>query len=231
MPNDFFRFKHFTIFQNRCAMKVGTDGTLLGAWAEIPKTLHARILDIGTGTGLIAIMMAQRAPHAHITGIDIDAEAAAQAKENASGSPCADRIQIDNIALQSIGNEKFDSIVCNPPYFNNSLKCPDRQRTIARHTSELTFGQLMSTAFRLLKDTGNISVIIPSDCRLDMDSAAALAGLHPKRVCSVKTAPAKPPKRMLLSYAKLRYETIDNDTIVIGDDKYKTILKDFYLAL
>lgn len=229
MPNNFFRFKRFTIYQDRCAMKVGTDGSLLAAWADIPQATSARILDIGTGTGLIAIMMAQRAPLAEITGIDIDADAASQARENAASSPFANRIRIANIALQNIEDEVYDAIVCNPPYFIDSLKCPDKQRSIARHASELTFERLMSDAFRLLDDAGEISVIVPADAKQQMDSASAIAGLHPKRICFVKTSPSKNPKRVLLSYGKQWHNTVENNTIIIGDERYKTILKDFYL--
>ena len=121
MANDYFRFKRFTIHQSRCGMKVGTDGTLLGAWAHGGDT----ILDIGTGTGLIALMMAQRFPSASVTGIDIDEAACMQARENVEDSPFSVSILHRNVLdMKGI----FDAVVSNPPYFNHSLESPDNQR-------------------------------------------------------------------------------------------------------
>ena len=165
MANGYFQFKQFTVHQQHCAMRVGTDGTLLGAWAQASDGA-CRILDIGTGTGLIALMMAQRYPQAMVTAIDIDDGAVRQAKENVSSSPFADRINVikaDVLTFEDM--EKYDSIVCNPPFFEDSLTCPDPQRTEARHTVTLGYRQLMKSAFRLLKDDGRFSVIIPTDCR------------------------------------------------------------------
>ena len=136
MPNPFFRFKQFTVYHDRCAMKVGTDGVLLGAWTNLSQS--RRILDIGTGTGLIALMMAQRVPEVPITAIDIDAEAVNQANENFSASPWNNRLEavLQDVCTYTEKNS-FDTIVSNPPYFINSLKCPDNQRTTARHTDTL----------------------------------------------------------------------------------------------
>ena len=120
MPNDSFRFKQFLVRQDLCAMKVGTDGTLLGAWARGGE----RILDVGTGTGLIALMMAQRFPQARVTGIDIDEAAVRQSVINVGSSPFAQRITILQQACQAMQGT-FDAIVSNPPYFEQSLECPD----------------------------------------------------------------------------------------------------------
>ena len=129
MPNDYFKFKQFTIHQDKCAMKVGTDGVLLGAWAECANAKG--ILDIGTGTGLIALMIAQRS-NAKIDAVEIDETASKQAKENIKKSLWNDRIEILNISFQDFSkstNEKYDLIVSNPPYFQNSLYAPDEKRT------------------------------------------------------------------------------------------------------
>ena len=186
MANDFFQFKQFTIHQQHCAMKVGTDGTLLGSWASAPAGA-CRILDVGTGTGLIALMMAQRFPEARVTGIDIDTDAVGQASENALESPFKERIMIrEGDVTRMEDTDGFDAIVCNPPFFDRSLTCPDQQRTEARHTVSLTYRQLMESAFRLLKDDGRLSVIIPSDCRsrarliLWGSSSAASAASRPR---------------------------------------------------
>lgn len=231
MPNNFFRFKQFTIYQDDCAMKVGTDGTLLGSWAAVPESPHPHVLDIGTGTGLIAIMMAQRFPGAHITGIDIDGMAAGQALENAAASPFADRISIAETAVQDMEGGPFDAIVCNPPYFIDSLTCPDEQRSLARHTLTLTYDALMGAARRLLSDAGELSVIIPTASRGMMDAAAAIAGLFPRRICEVKTTERKPAKRCMLAYTKRNRGETENSVIVIGSDRYNEMLRDFYLKL
>ena len=188
MSNDYFQFRQFRVRQQRCAMKVGTDGTLLGAWAQMPM-VRGRILDIGTGTGLIALMMAQRFPESSVMGIDIDAEAVAQAQENVEESPFAQRITIRQAdVLQLDDHEKYDAIVCNPPYFVNALTCPDKQRTTARHTVSLSYEGLVQTAARLLTAEGLFSVVIPVDSRSDLETAARLNGLFPSRVCMVRTA-------------------------------------------
>jgi tRNA1Val (adenine37-N6)-methyltransferase len=128
MSKNSFQFKQFTVYQERCAMKVGTDGTLLGAWANAPEG-SSSILDIGTGTGLVALMMAQRFPEATIHGIDIDTEAVAQATENVARSPFASRIMINRCDATKITDmEGYDAIVCNPPYFVDALTCPEKCR-------------------------------------------------------------------------------------------------------
>ena len=135
-----FTFRQFHIEQDKCAMKVGTDGVLLGSWAKGGK----RILDIGTGTGLIALMMAQRFPDANIDAIEIDENAVIQATENVLRSPFTKQIVVKHCSLQTYSEtkEKYDSIVCNPPYFVDSLKSNDNNRTVARHTDALPFNDL-----------------------------------------------------------------------------------------
>ena len=153
-------------------MKVGTDGTLLGAWAQVPVTPSpTHILDIGTGTGLIALMMAQRFPDSQVLGIDIDADAVTQAKKNVEASPFSSRITIQLADIRELQSpEPFDAIVSNPPYFVDSLTCPDDQRTTARHAVNLSYAELMKTSFRLLSDDGYFSVVIPTDCRSRLEA-------------------------------------------------------------
>ena len=124
MSNAFFQFRQFTVYQDQCAMKVGTDGVLLGAWARLLAT-EGRVLDIGTGTGLLALMMAQRYPHASVTAVDIDDQAVIQAQQNISRSPFAERITISQGDIREWEDQPFDAIVANPPYFVDSLICPD----------------------------------------------------------------------------------------------------------
>ena len=254
MSNSRFQFRQFTIRQERCAMKVGTDGTLLGAWAHGGAT----ILDIGTGTGLIALMMAQRFPDAHVVGIDIDHDAVVQATENVAASSfrnidileadirAVEKLQTSNLKPQ-ISNLKsqtsnlksqtsnLKAIVCNPPYFVDSLECPDSQRTMARHTSSLSYRDLMSAAWRLLADDGELSVVIPDECKARLESEAALAGFSMSRECAVKTTPRKQPKRWLLASRKHPVTDIEREMGIIEDAPnvrshwYGELTKDFYL--
>lgn len=224
MANDFFRFKQFTVFQSRCAMKVGTDGTLLGAWARGGK----RILDIGTGTGLLALMMAQRFIDAEIIGIEIDEDTARQAQDNISASPFAERIVVRCQDFCRGVDGCFDAIVSNPPYFNDSLECPDSQRTTARHTSSLSYRELMTGAFNLLTEKGLISIVIPTDCKSKLESEAYLAGFFLSRECAVRTSQRKPAKRYLLEFCKTAIG-LQRDEIVIGSESYQELVNDFYL--
>ena len=235
MANDYFQFKQFTIHQQRCAMKVGTDGTLLGAWAQVPKN-SARILDIGTGTGLIALMMAQRFPDATVLGIDIDCEAVSQAKENVAASPFASRMEI---LLQNVLDfeckEFFDAIVSNPPYFVDALKCPDQHRTIARHTISLTYEDLMKSAYRLLKPDGKFSLVIPSESRSILETEASMAGFFLSRVCQIRTTPRKHPKRQLIEFQKHSVVELYIEDGIIEEYPnkrstwYQQLTQDFYI--
>ena len=226
MANDYFRFKHFTGRQGLCAMKVGTDGTLLGAWA---RGGH-RILDAGTGTGLIALMMAQRYAEADITAIDIDDGAVEQARQNVAASPFATRICVEKADLNFMTADlRFESIVCNPPFFVDSLQCPDERRTMARHANTLSYRDLMASAVRLLADDGELSVIIPFDCKQRLEAEAALAGLFKVRTCGVRTTPAKPPRRFLLAFRK-HPAPVELSELVIGSDAYRTLFTDFTLC-
>lgn len=211
-------------------MKVGTDGTLLGAWARGGET----ILDIGTGTGLLALMMAQRYPKAQVTGIDIVPEAVGQAQENVEASPFQNIsiTEADAVTYDGEGRE-FQSIVCNPPYFEG-LECPDGQRNVARHTIQLTFRDLMSTVRRLLCDDGEFSVVIPFDCLSRLETEATLAGLFKSRECAVRTTPRKLPRRYLLAFRKHPCELDKEEGIIelapgVRSEWYQRLTKDFYL--
>ena len=235
MANGYFQFRQFTVHQQHCAMKVGTDGTLLGAWARVSEG-SCRVLDIGTGTGLIALMMAQRYPEALVTAIDIDESAVLQAQENVSASPFADRINVLKADVLTFDDtEKFDSIVCNPPFFEDSLTCPNPQRTEARHTVTLGYRQLMESAFRLLRNDGRFSVIIPADCRARLESEAHLRGFFISRLCSIQTTPSKAPKRYMIELTKQPVNEIDITNGILEtspqkrSDWYHELTKEFYI--
>jgi len=228
MSNDYFAFKRFTVRQERCAMKVGTDGCLLGAWAHGGQ----RILDVGTGTGVISLMMAQRFPQAVVTALDIDADAVSQARQNVVDSSFNCQITLHETDYLSFsGDAPYDAIVSNPPFFVQSLPSPDEQRTLARHTTSLTYEALMQQSFRLLADDGELSVIVPFDCRSRMESAAALAGFQLSRVCAVRTTPIKPPRRFLLAFRKRLVTSFDQSELIIGSSQFIQLLQDFYIKV
>lgn len=233
-----FRFKQFEIKQDKCAMKVGTDGVLIGAWAEGGK----RVLDVGCGTGVVALMMAQRFPEAHVTAIDIDEEACVQAAENVQASPFSDRVEVECCRLQDfhvegdgVSSPLFDAIVSNPPFFVNSQKAPDAKRTLARHADSLPFRDLLAGVKRLLAENGEFSVIVPSEVVDLMESEACMHGLSLLRKCAVKTVARKEPKRYMLSFAKSRlHELYVQEEILTNNsgersDWYVRLTHDFYL--
>lgn len=235
MPNPFFAFKQFTIYHDRCAMKVGTDGVLLGAWTDVSSSKN--VLDIGTGTGLISLMIAQRNDASSIVAIDIDDAAASQAKENVSASPWKERITVINqdICLYQ-PSMRFDTIVSNPPFFIDSLKCPDGQRNTARHTDTLPIQSLLRKGGELLSNDGAFSIIIPYDQSEEIIRLAEGEGLYLVRHTQVVTRPGLPPKRSLLTFRKTKEECKNDELTIELDrhvytDEYIALTKDFYLKM
>ncbi len=227
-----FQFKNFTIAQDRCAMKVGTDGVLLGAWARGGN----RILDIGTGTGLIALMMAQRFADAKIDAVEIDTDAAGQATENVANSPYSNQIKVIGKALQDFQPDApYDSIVTNPPFFSNSLLAPDSSRRMARHTVALTFTDILSFVSKHLANDGEFSAIIPVDCVEAFSQEAFMRGMFLTREYKIKTVERKPAKRCLIAFSKSRPKAFDQKDVELTakdgkrSDWYVSMTKDFYL--
>ena len=204
-------------------MKVGTDGVLLGAWVNGGR----RLLDAGTGTGVIALMLAQRFAEAQVTAIDIDEGAVRQATENVGKSPFADRVTVLQASLQEHEGE-YDAVVCNPPFFISSLKAPDEQRSIARHATTLTYAELMQAAWRLLADGGELSVVVPFDYRKRMEDEATMVGFFPSRVCAVRTTEKKPVRRYLLAFRKHPCRC-EKEQLTIGSEAYRQLTGEFYL--
>ena len=231
MSNPHFSFKQFCIQQDQCAMKVGTDGVLLGAWAEGGK----RILDIGTGTGLVALMMAQRFTQSEVTGIEIDEAAATQARANVAASPFHNRVKIEAVSLQRFSSDApFDAITCNPPYFDNSLGCPNDSRHTARHTSSLSFAELINHSKRLLADDGVLSLVLPSDCLAKIELECAYASMFIKDRLLICTTERKQPKRVLLTITKQLplHPTTQTTVLMQGGQRsqwYADLTADFYL--
>lgn len=236
---DYFQFRQFGVAQGRAAMKVGTDGVLLGSWEAISGE-PSHILDIGTGTGLLALMMAQRFPSAHVTAIDIDEGALADAGHNISLSPFSGRITLAGESLQTFASNasrccQYDIIVCNPPYYDSSLQPPDSSRATARHTETLPFRDLAAAAFRLLSPSGVFCVVLPTESLRLFTAEAAIAGLTLSAHYAVKTVPRKSPRRHLLRFSKSHDVGMVHETVTLMNPDgtrsawYSHAMRDFYL--
>ncbi len=200
---DSFQFQQFTLKQDQCAMKVGTDGVLLGAWAPVQDALH--ILDIGAGTGLIALMLAQRQEAAQVMAVEVDDSAAQQAKENVLASPFADRVSVDHSAIQDFSQtikQKFDLIVSNPPFFSGGVLSEQEGRASVRHTTKLSHQDLLRSVQRLLADQGSFCLVLPWLEGLRFQEWAATYQLYAHQVVKVRPNPDKSPNRLLLELKK-----------------------------
>ncbi len=218
-------------------MKVGTDGVLLGAWISAEEEV-VEILDIGTGTGLIAIMLAQKFSGAHIEGIDIDESAYLQAKLNAGNSNWKKRIHIEKIALEDfiVGNKKkYNIIACNPPYFKNGWKIEIEGRKKARDAAFLPLEQLINVAIKCLGERGSLNIIIPVEEGKTFIELFDSAGLYCKRKTTVYTKDGGAAKRFLFEIVKYPVTTLSTDLIIEHkglnnySDAYKQLTRDFYL--
>ena len=234
MANPFFRFKQFTVYHDRCAMKVGTDGVLLGAWADCSQA--KTILDVGTGSGLIALMLAQRSS-AKIDAIDVNQNAYEQAAVNFRHSPFDSRLTAFHSALQTFEpTGKYDLIVSNPPYFSNSLRCPDSDRSDARHADTLSLEVLIDCSAAMLSDIGTISLIIPVEQFESLKAAAYFNGLFLSRETLVYPKPDGLAKRVLAEFSRERKPFRKEELILeisrhVYSEKWKELTNDFYLNL
>ena len=217
-------------------MKVGTDGVLLGAWCPIKGERfkvkgERRILDVGTGSGLIARMLMQRCPEAEVEGIDIDESAVEQARANGVKAFCT--------KLQEWQGGPYDVVVSNPPYFQNSLKNPDKGRELARHTDSLSYEELVAHSARLLKENGQLALILPADAEREIHELATKYGFSLTRVTRVYSKENKPARRVLLLFEISKYRNIEIsteiDSLVLENEKggrsaaYSELCKEFYL--
>lgn len=229
-----FRFKQFTIRHDRSAMKVGTDGVLLGAWAS-PK-IGGAYLDIGTGTGLIAMMLAQRFSTANIVGIDIDEASLEQARENIESSPFKARISIQNQDFTNINSfsNKYDLIVSNPPFYKEDTLSGKTARDNARHTTSLPFETLVENSARLLTEEGVFCVIIPHQSASDFISICVANRLYLTRRLNIRSTERKPFNRVLLEFSP-SIQPAETNTLTLYDEQgkrtvaYTELTKDFYI--
>lgn len=237
MSNPYFSFKKFTVYHDKCAMKVGTDGVLLGAWVKLGKV--TRVLDVGTGTGLIALMLSQRSEgFISIDAIDIDEDAVLQTLENVERASFLN-VKAIHSSLQDYVEKcdaKYDIIVSNPPYFSSSLHSPDGQRTLARHTNSLPMVEFMNISARLLSSDGYLSLIFPYAEKDLLIGLAENAGLFVSRITNVYPMPHLNAKRVLLEFSKVKQDAEITDLIIekerhIYTDDFTELVKDFYLKL
>lgn len=234
MANSYFIFKQFTINQDKCPFKVGTDGVLLGACADI--TEKKRILDIGTGTGLIALMIAQRCD-AEIFAIEPHRNSYLQAMQNVADSKFADRIRVENFTLQDFTTDKikFDLIVTNPPYFIDSLKNPDPAKSNARHNDSLTHEDILKGAERLLDDGGAFQLILPYDEGNIFIAEAQEYGYFCNSILKIRPMPSIEIRRLILGFSRRRtkpsesFLTIEKGKRHEYTGEYISLTKDFYL--
>lgn len=236
-----FTFKQFTVQQSRCAMKVGTDGVLLGAWTPLYNNPYT-VLDIGSGTGLLALMLAQRSGAEQIDAVEIDEEAFTQCVENFENSPWSDRLYCYYASLEDFTEEFFeeityDLIVSNPPFYSENYKSGDTQRDTARFTDSLPFEQLIACTEGLLSENGIFAVIIPYKEEEKFIRLSAEYGLCPFKITQVRGNQNAEIKRSLIAFSRKQTDKTPIDELVIETQRhqytpeYKSLLEDFYLNI
>lgn len=239
-----FRFKHFEVINERSAMKVNTDGVLLGASMTI-RPSDRRLLDIGTGTGTIALMAAQRFLRLvqndmrfQIDAIDVDEPSASEAAVNFRNSPWSGHLEAHHLSLDGFAastDTQYDLIFSNPPYFEDSLTAPDERKSTARHTSEgLSYRDIFDFASDRLTADGRISLVLPAEQENDLCRYARMSGFHLFRIMRVRTVPRKAPSRIIAEFSRTRCETPEDFVLTIQNEgkytqEYLSLTRDFYM--
>lgn len=236
-----FRFRQFEVSNCRSAMKIGTDGVLLGAWmwgggcCEV--TSPGRVLDVGAGTGVISLMAAQRWPGAEVVGVEIDPVAAGECAGNFSASPWCGRLTVECCDFASFASPGFDLIVSNPPFFTNGALAPDDARRTARHELSLTVGTLLRRSAALLNPGGRIALVTPADREKDVRFEAAMARLSVARLTRVSTVEGKLPKRLLWEFVSGGSAATVEETLTLRrsdgspDPRYVALVGEFYTKI
>jgi tRNA1Val (adenine37-N6)-methyltransferase len=227
-----FHFKQFSVLNDKTAMKVGTDGVLLGAWCDVSGA--RRVLDVGTGSGLIALMVAQRNTEATIHGIDIDEAAITEARHNFEISPWGARLSAEVADFNHFNAEKFDLIVSNPPFFSNGVLSPRAARNIARHTTSLTIEALLAKSRDLLASGGAIVIVTPVEVELAVRRCMVSLGMGLRRFTRVIPVIGATPKRLLWEIVIGDAETTVGTLTISGEDhrytsEYRELISEFYL--
>ena len=237
MRNSYFQFKEFVIHQERSSMKVCTDSCILGAWTAVQLKNVRTILDIGTGTGLLPLMLAQKS-ESRIDAIESDRESSGQARENVQLTPWSDRIHIiEGDVRHFVGEVPYDWIITNPPFFESDLRSPERKKNEAKHDESLTLDQLISAIGKNLKQDGHFSILLPHHRTSYFENLASAKGFFLLRKLEVRQSPDHKPFRSicLFGYQKSSEAISEALTIMEKDGKYTggfvNIMKDFYLNL
>jgi tRNA1Val (adenine37-N6)-methyltransferase len=233
-----FKFKEFSINQDRCAMKIGTDGVLLGAWTSIENNPFS-VLDIGAGTGVLSLMMAQRSTAQNIDALEIDADAYEQCSENFENSPWADRLFCYHASLLEFVEEiedKYDLIICNPPFYSEDYKTDNDARDLARFNDAMPFEHLTFAVANLLSEEGIFSVVVPHKEESNFIDLASKVDLYPNRKLHVKGNSDSEIKRSLLEFS-FKENEIETSKLIIETGRhqytedYINLTKDFYLKM
>lgn len=238
MSNTWFQFKQFLIRQDACAMKVTTDACIQGAWTPI-KPDAAQILDIGTGTGLLSLMLAQRNANIHIDAVEYDAAAAQEAAENIAASPWANRITVTHNDIRAHEtNRLYDMIICNPPFFANSLLSDVHTRNIARHNISLTRYELLQAVIKHLAEDGSFSLLLPLSEYQQWQPLIKKMGLWEQQTLHIKHRPEAAVKRVVSIITKHKNTPKANEQILTIQDNdgrytaaFTALMADFYLNL
>lgn len=239
--NTGFTFKQFHVSHEHCAMKVGTDGILLGAWAPLflaNINKPVRVLDIGTGSGLISLMLAQRCEGLlNCTAIDIDADACKQAQINVSNSPWFNSIEVQHTAMQQFScHDKFDLIVSNPPYFVHGQTFDSAARQQARHTNTLLHTELIDSALPLLSECGHLALVLPYDAGENVLAYCQNIAELKAHCVAIKTTPQKPAKRMLIDICYCDVAILNDELMIYNEsgsysDEFINLTRAFYLKM
>ncbi|XTZ39398.1 tRNA(1)(Val) (adenine(37)-N(6))-methyltransferase TrmN [Salmonella enterica] len=238
LRRDGFTFKEFFVAHDRCAMKVGTDGLMLGAWS--PVTHARRVLDIGTGSGLLALMLAQRTPQTTtIDAVELDEQAAGQAQENVLASPWADRIKVHNGDIRqwsAENSQRYDLIVSNPPYFDEGVKCATPERHQARYTTTLDHQALLEIAAALITEEGFFCVVLPIEAGELFISKGQNLGWHLRLRTDVAETENRLPHRVLIAFSPRKGELFTDRLVIRGadqrySDSYTALTQAFYLFM
>lgn len=237
MSNSYFQFKQFRIEQDRCAMKVSTDACIQGAWTPVAPEAR-RMLDIGAGTGLLSLMMAQRFPLLHIDAVELNPDAASQAADNIAASPWAGRISLSQADVRSLDfPERYDLIICNPPFFTDHLRSEDLARNDARHAHTLDMEELEQVMRKALDEKGRVCLLLPVTEWPDRAAHLEASGWQLQHRLDVRSKAEKQPERVISIWGRYSEQIAIREELTIykGHNQYTaeagTLLKDFYLRL